>query len=560
MSDTNETGIGRPVRRKEDHRLLTGQGRFTDDFAVVGQTHGVMVRSPHAHARIRSIDTSAALRMPGVLGIFTGADCAADGLREIPHSPLPKTRFDMKLHGPGESEVFIGRHALLPTDKARHVGEALVMVVAGTKAEAADAAEAVEIDYDPLPAVTRTADAASSGAPRVWDDIPDNVLVETFFGDQAATEKAFAGADHVFGMDFDIGRVTGVPMEPRAALGVWDEASGRATLYAGSGGAVRQKREIAEIMGLDAENVRVLSMDVGGNFGTRNRLYVEFGLVVWAARKVGRPVKFTCERGDSFVSDYQGRDLLTEVELALDRDGNFLALRASNLSNVGARCVSLSPLSKGSGIVTGSYRIPAAWLRSRAVFSNTPPTNAYRSSGRPEVIFAIERLIDTAARELGFDAVELRRRNLVTADEMPYANAVGMIYDSGEYGRSLDMAMEIADWDGSHARRRETEARGKLLGRGLAHYVESSIGTPIEQAEIHVRPDDERIDVVIGTQPSGQGHETSFAQVAAEWLGQSEDRVRIVLGDTDIVKVGGGSHSGRSMRMAGTVSSRPPRP
>jgi carbon-monoxide dehydrogenase large subunit len=553
MSETIDAGIGQPVRRKEDNRLLTGQGRFSDDFTLPSQTHAVMVRSLHPHARIRGIDTVGARQMPGVLGVFTGVDCEADGLGEIPHSPLPKTRFDLKLHGPGGSDVFIGHHTLLPADKTRYVGEALVMVVAETKAEAADAAERVEIDFEALPAVTKTAAAALSGAPGVWDETQGNILVETFFGDEAATEEAFARADHVVRRTFDIARVTGVPMEPRSALGVHDRASGRTTLYAGSGGAVRQKAEIATVLNEDPANVRVVSMDVGGNFGTRNRLYVEFGLVVWAARKLGRPVKFTCERSDSFVSDYQGRDLVTEVELALDRDGTFLALRAANLSNVGARCVSLSPLSKGSGIVTGSYRIPAAWLRSRAVFSHTPPTNAYRSSGRPEVIFAIERLIDSAANELGFDPIELRRRNLVASDEMPYANAVGMTYDSGEYRRSLDMAMRLADWDGMEERRRDAESRGRLLGRGLAHYVESSIGTPVEQAEIHVAPDAERIDVIIGTQPSGQGHETSFAQVAAQWLGVPVDRVHIVLGDTDIVKVGGGSHSGRSMRMAGTV-------
>jgi carbon-monoxide dehydrogenase large subunit len=553
MDSKISSGIGQPVRRTEDLRLLTGQGQFSDDFALPGQVHAVMVRSPHAHARLRAIDATRASRMLGVAGVFTGADCAAAGLGEIPHNPLPKTQFDLKLHGPGHSEVFIGRHTLLPADKTRYVGEPLVMVVAETKAEAADAAESVEIDFEPLPAVTGTVAAAKSDAPRVWDETPDNILVETFFGDQVATDEAFAGADHVFRMAFDIGRVTGVPMEPRAALGVWDAATGRTTLYAGSGGAVRQKHEMATILGEEPENIRVLSLDVGGNFGTRNRVYVEFGLVVWAARKIGRPVKFTCDRGESFVSDYQGRDLVTDVELALDGDGKFLALRASNLSNVGARCVSLSPLSKGSGIVTGSYRIPAAWLRSRAVFSNTPPTNAYRSSGRPEVIFAIERLIDSAAYALGFDPIELRRRNLVSADEMPYTNAVGMTYDSGEYRRGLDMVMRLADWDGFDARRRSVEARGRLLGRGLAHYVESSIGTPVEQAEIHVLADEDRIDVVIGTQPSGQGQETSFAQVAAEWLGLPVDRVRIVVGDTDIVKVGGGSHSGRSMRMAGTV-------
>lgn len=548
--------VGAPVRRKEDERLLTGRGRFTDDFSLPGQVWAAMVRSPLPHARIRSIDKSTALAMPGVLGVFTGADAEADRLGEIPHDPLPKTKFDMKLHAPGRAvgdPVFLGRHIPLPADRARYVGEPIAMVVAETRAQAYDAVEAVAVDYDPLDAVTVTDDAARNDAPRLWDEAPDNIPIETFFGDADATEAAFARADHVVSMSFDIGRVTGVPMEPRAALGAYDKTTGRYTLFAGSGGVVRQKREIAAVLGTEPENIRVVAFDVGGNFGTRNRVYVEFPLVAWAARWVGRPVKFAAMRSESFVSDYQGRDLRVDLDLALDREGRFLALRSDNLSNVGARCVSLSPLSKGAGIATGCYAIPAAAVRARATFSNTPPTNAYRSSGRPEIIFAVERLVDTAAAELGFDPIELRRRNLVGSDAMPYSNAVGMVYDSGEYAACLDKAMALNEWDGFADRRAAAEAQGLLLGRGVCCYVESSIGSPIEQAEFHVRAEEERLDVVIGTQPSGQGHETSFAQVAADSLGLPVDKVRIVLGDTDVVKVGGGSHSGRSMRMAGTV-------
>lgn len=544
--------IGQPVRRQEDRRLLTGQGRFSDDWALDGQAHMVAVRSAYPHARIRGIDTTAAKTMPGVLAVLTGADADADGLQPIPHNPLPSTKHDMKLHARGGAVPFIGDHRPLPTDKARYVGEALAIVIAETRAQAADAAEAVEVDYEPLPSVSDTAACAEPGAPAVWDEVPDNVGIETFFGDREATDAAFAKADHVVEMTFHIDRVTGVPMEPRSALGVYDAATGRYVVYAGSGGSVRQKREIADVLGVEAEKVQVISKDVGGNFGTRNRLYVEFPLVGWAARKVGRPVKFTCQRSESFLTDYQGRDLVTHVELALDSDGKFLAMRADNLSNVGSRMVSLSPLSKGSGLITGSYDIPVAFLRSRAVFSNTAPTNAYRSSGRPEVTFAIERLVETAAHELGFDPIELRRKNLVASEKMPYLNAVGMTYDSGEYARSMDMAMELADWDGFAARKADAEKRGRLLGRGFANYVESSIGTPREQAELHVHTDG-HIDLVIGTQPSGQGHETSFAQVAAEWLGVPVETVTVIVGDTDVVKVGGGSHSGRSMRMAGTV-------
>ena len=334
------------------------------------------------------------------------------------------------------------------------------------------------------------------------------------FGDEAATAAAFARAAHVVSMRTHIGRVTGVPMEPRAALGSYEAATGRYTLYAGNGGAVRQKHELAMVLGVAPDDVRILSYDVGGNFGTRNRAYVEFGLVAWASRKLGRPVKFRAERSESFLTDYQGRDLVTDVSLALDADFRFLALRASNISNVGSRCVSLSPLSKGSGLVTGSYDIPVATMRARAVFSNTMPTNAYRSSGRPEVTFAIERLIDKAARELGIDRLELRRRNLVTPAQMPYLNAVGQRYDSGTYEANMDHVLALADWAGVPARRADAARRGKVLGVGFANYVESSIGSPRERADIIVHERD--VEVVIGTQPAGQGHETSFAQVAAD--------------------------------------------
>jgi aerobic carbon-monoxide dehydrogenase large subunit len=554
----DETGyrfIGKPLPRKEDARLITGNGRFTDDFNLDGQTYAVMVRSPYPHARIVAIDAVQAKAMPGVLGVFTGADCLADKLGPIPHDPVPKTKFDMKLTGPKGGAVFIGPNALLPADKVRHVGEALAMVVAETKAQAMDAAEAVEVIYEELPFVLHSEDAMQPGAPVLWDEVPNNVTVETVFGNVEATDQAFARAAHVVAKNFHIGRVTGVPLEPRAALGHYDTATGRYTLYAGSGGAVRQKNELIQVLGIAPENLRVLSPDVGGNFGTRNRTFVEFGLVLWAAKKLGRPVKFTATRSEAFLSDYQGRDLVTKVELALDEKHRFIAMRATNISNVGARCVSLSPLSKGSGLIPGSYAIPATTLRAVAVFTNTMPTNAYRSSGRPEVTFAIERLVDTAAAQLGVDRIALRRKNLVPPKAMPYRNSVGMLYDSGRYAENMDWAMEIADWKGFAARRREAKRRGKLLGRGLANYVESSIGAPREQARIKVQPEG-RIDVVIGTQPSGQGHETSFAQVISDLLHVPAESVRIILGDTDVVKIGGGSHSGRSMRHAATVFSK----
>ena len=548
----NLGAIGQPVRRKEDERLLTGRGRFSDDFTLPGQAYAAIVRSPHPHARIIRVDVRHAVAMPGVLGVFSGEDCAANGLAPIPHSPVPQTRYDMKLTGPGGGPIFIGPQMLLPADRVRHVGEAVALVVAEAAAAAQDAAEALIVEYEEVPWIAQIPEALKPGAPAVWDEIPHNVLVDTAFGDPVATERAFVVADHIVEMEFHIGRVTGVPMEPRAALGLWDEATGRYTLWAGSGGVVRQKAEIATVLGVAPEEVRVLSFDVGGNFGTRNRLYVESGLVLWASRKLGRPVKYTSTRSEVFLTDFQGRDLLTRVALALRADGRFLGLRADNVSNVGARCASLSPLGKGSALVTGPYDIPAATLRSRAVFTNTMPTNAYRSSGRPEVTYAIERLVDEAARRLGIDRVELRRMNLVSPRAMPYPNAIGARYDSGTYEANMDLAMRIADWGGFAARRREAEARGKLLGLGLANYVESSIGAPRERSAITVTPKG-RVELVIGTGPSGQGHETSFAQVLGAVLAIPVETIDIVMGDTDVVSVGGGSHSGRSMRHSATL-------
>jgi carbon-monoxide dehydrogenase large subunit len=543
--------IGKPLARKEDGRLITGKGRFTDDFTLPDQAWAAMVRSPYPHARIIGIDPSAALEMPGVLAVYTGGDCVADGLKDIPHNPVPSTRFDVKLTGRGGTKVFIGSHMLLPADKARFVGEAVAMVVAETRQQAYSAAEMVNIEYEELPWVADTVKATAPDATRLWDELPDNILVDSTFGDVAATNAAFARAAAIVNATYRIARVTGVPLEPRAALGFYDPATKRYTLYAGSGGAVRQKQEVATVLNLNPADVRVLSFDVGGNFGTRNRIYVEFGLVLWASKKLGRPVKFRAERSECFLTDYQGRDLVTEVSLAIDASGKFLAMRASNLSNVGARCVSLSPLSKGSGLITGSYDIPYATLRSRAVYSNTMSTQAYRSSGRPEVTFAIERLIDKAARELGFDRFELRRKNLIGPKQMPYTNPVGSIYDSGEYEINMDKLLRFADFAGATKRREQTMARGKLFGLGFANYVESSTGSPKERADIIVRP--EGVEVVIGTQPAGQGHETSFAQVTADLLGIPFEKVTITLGDTDIVSAGGGTHSGRSMRHAATV-------
>lgn len=545
-------GIGRIVHRKEDVRLLTGAGCFSDDVNMTGQAYAVVVRSPHAHARIIAVEKADAMAAPGVLAVLTGADFLADGLHPIPHRTDPGSPPDIYLANRDGSDHTTVPQYPLPADKVRYVGDPVAMVVAETHAAAKDGAERVRIEYEILPAVTNTAAAAAPDAPRVWDETPSNICVDADVGDRAATDAAFARADHVVRLETWVQRVTGVPMEPRAAVGAYDAGTGRYTVHAGSGGVVRQKTELAGILGVPEDNIRVTARDVGGNFGTRNSFYSEFALVAWAARRIGRPVKWTCERQESFLSDHQGRDLLVEAELALDTEGNFLALRGSNTSNVGAYTLSFVPLTKGVEIMSAGYAIPAAFFRARAVMSNTPPTTPYRSAGRPEVIFVMERLVDLACRTHGFDPVEIRRRNLIPQSAMPYANPLGMTYDSGDYAGVLDMALALADPDGRAARRKAAKARGRLHGTGIASYMETSTGAPRERTEMTVCPEG-RVDVVIGTLSAGQGHETSFAQLVTEWLGVPIETVRLITGDTDTVSVGGGSHSGRSMRLAGII-------
>jgi carbon-monoxide dehydrogenase large subunit len=552
-------GIGQPVLRKEDIRLITGAGRYSDDLSFPNQAHAVMLRSPHAHARIVGINTEAARAAAGVICVLTGIEVEADGLRPIPPDFLfagseeyQRSLPDPILRNTDGSAIFASPYPLLPRDCIRYVGQAVAMVVAETVVAAKDAAELIDIAYEQLPVVTDTVAAADPHAPRLWDDAASNICVDAEIGDREATEAAFARAAHVVSLRTWIQRVTGVPMETRSAVGIFDAASERYILYAGSGGVVRQKREIAGILNVPFESVRVIAYDIGGNFGTKNSLFPEFPLLVWAARKVGRPVKWSCERTEAFLSDYQGRDLVSATELALDGQGTFLALRGSNLSNIGAYAASIVPLRKGVGIISGLYRIPAAHFRARAVLSNTPPTIPYRSAGRPEAIFVIERLIDMAADLHGFDPVELRRKNLIRPDELPYRNPTGVTYDNGEYARVMDHAMRIGEWSTFGERRTEAKHRGKLRGIGLANYIELTMGNPRERAEVIVRPDS-NVDVIVGTLSSGQGHETSFTQCVSEWLGVPFEHVHLLQGDTDIVPVGGGSHSGRSMRFAGIV-------
>jgi aerobic carbon-monoxide dehydrogenase large subunit len=463
-------GIGDPVRRKEDARLLTGRGCYSDDINLPDQAYAAVLRAPHAHALIRAIDVEAARAMPGVLAVLTGNDARADGLKPIPHPAAPGTAPDIVLKNRDGSPVPVAPHYLLPTDRVRHVGTAIAFVIAESVAAAKDAAERIVVEYEPLPAITGATAAIEKTAPRLYDDLP-NIMIDAEVGDDAATAAAFARAAYITRLDTWINRVTGVPMEPRAAIGVYERDSQRYTLYAGSGGIVRQKRELARILGVAEEKVRVIAREIGGNFGTRNSFFPEFALVAWGSRRIGRPVKWTCERHEAFLSDYMGRDLTVSAELALDADGRFLALRSSNLSNVGAHTGSYVPLVKGVGLATAGYRIPAAYVLARAVLSTTMPTTPYRSAGRPEVIYVIERLIDKAAQEHGFDRVALRRRNLIPPSALPYKNPLGITYDNGAYRAVMERAMELGDWKGFKRRRAAARKRQRLRGIGLCCYL-----------------------------------------------------------------------------------------
>lgn len=546
------SGIGQPVRRREDLRLLTGRGRYSDDINVPGQAYAVMVRSPYAHAHIRSIDVAAACAAPGVFAVLTGRDIQGDGLRPIPHSVRTGHPADIALDNTDGSPPFIPPHYPMATDEVRHVGDSVAMVVATSKSAAVDAAELVAVDYLELPAVVESSDAVAVDAPLTWSDAASNLCLDATVGDAGATNAAFAAAPHVVRLETRVQRIAGVTMEPRAAIGEYDTGTGRYTLHAGAGGAVRPRHDMAVVLGVADEDVRMVMHDVGGNFGTRGASNPEFALVAWAARRVGRPVKWTCERGEAFQCDFQARDLTAEAELALDAQGNFLAMRGTNIVNSGAYPVSFGPLHKGVEIMTSIYHVPVVHFRACATLTNTAPTRPYRSSGRPEAMFVVERLIDIAARQCGFDRIELRRRNLVPESAMPYRNPFGLEYDSGTYHKVMERVLALGDWVGFAARREAARRRGKHRGIGIANYVDTATGVPRERAEITVQPEGV-VEVVIGTVSSGQGHETSFAQLVSQWLGVLLESVVLVQGDTARISVGGGSHSGRALRLGSIV-------
>jgi aerobic carbon-monoxide dehydrogenase large subunit len=549
-------GIGKSVPRREDARLLTGRGQYANDFSLPGQAYACLVRSPHAHASIASIDLSRAIGCPGVFTVLTGSDAASDGLRPIPHSPVPANPHEVPLRNRDGSGFFIAPHPVLAEDAVRYVGEPVAVVVAETLAEAVDAAERVDVVYEPFAAVARSQDALAPGAPPVWAGHGSNLCIDSEAGDREATEDAFARAAHVVRLETRINRVTGVPMELRAAIGVYDEPAARFTVYTSAGGGViRQRDDIAGALGVPRDAVRVISGDVGGNFGIRNSTCPEFVLAAWASKRVGRPVKWICERREAFLTDFHGRDLTSEAELALDQDGNFLGLRAVNTSNLGASAISFVPLAKGIAVSSSVYHIPTSYMRGIGVITNTSPTSAYRSAGRPEVMFILERMIDIACRRHGFDRLELRRRNLVSPDAMPYRNPLGLVYDSGDYPASLRRAAELGDWAGFASRRAAARQRGRCRGIGIANSIELNTGAPRERAEMTIDPSG-TVELVLGTMSAGQGHQTSFAQIVSEWLGVDPEQVRLITGDTDRVQAGGGSASARSMRLGAWVMAK----
>ncbi len=539
-------GVGQAMRRVEDVRLLTGQGRYTDDIRLEGEAVGYVLRSAHAHAEIAGLDTTAARAARGVLAVYTAEDLARDGIGDIRClTPMP---------GKGGTKQIDPLHPVLARGRVRHVGDPIAFVVAETLAQAKDAAELIEVDTRDLPALTETARALDPAAPQVWDQAPDNLALLWSLGDEAAVEAAMAQATHVACLELINNRLVVNSMEPRNALGAFDPASGRFTLTTGTQGSHKLKGQLADhIFKLPAEKFRVVTPDVGGAFGMKNFLFAEQVLVLYAARALGRPVRWNGERGESFLSDNHGRDHVTEAALALDGEGRILAIRADTVANMGAYLSNFStfiPTGCCVKMFSGQYKIPAAYGEVKCVFTNTVPVDAYRGAGRPEAAYIVERLIDAAAFDLGLDPIDLRRRNFIAPADMPYKTATGLTYDTGDFPAILERTLPQVDHAGLAARRAQAQAQGKLRGLGFACYVEECGGSGKEEA--HVRLDDDGgITVLVGTQTNGQGHETAYVQILADKFGLSPDQIRIRQGDSDDLPFGGGTGGSRSLLMGG---------
>lgn len=546
-----EYGIGQSVPRVEDERLLTGRGNYTDDRKVPGAAHMAVLRSPHAAARITGIDTAAAAAMPGVISVLTCADLKADGIGGLSVTVKRKQRDGSPMVEPP--------YPLLADGEVHLVGQAVAAVIAESYAEAVDASEAIHVDYDIMDAVTETGRARDSGAAQVWDSVPGNECFVFSLGDKAATEAAFVTAAHVTELDFTISRVATNTMEVRAAIGFYDPLEERYTLYAGVQSPHRLRSDLCKnVFGIPEGKLRVISPDMGGGFGMRGSTFAEHGLVLWAAKRTGRPVRFTATRSEALASDYHARDNVTTAALALDADGKFLAFRVSTDAAMGGFLSNAGPHSPTNNLggLSGVYTTPHVYAEARGVFTHTSPTATYRGAGRPEASYAIERTIDVAAHELGIDPVELRRRNMIAPDALPWDTGFVFTYDSGEFEICLDRAVAAADRDGFEDRRMAAQALGKLRGMGIASVIEIAGGPlPIPNEEsAAIRFDtDGGVSVLMGTHSHGQGHETAFAQIASETLGVPFGSIRVQYGDTDLVHHGKGTFGSRSISVGGAA-------
>ena len=538
---------GRPVKRGEDSRLLTGRGLFLDDRRTPDTAHAAFVRSPHAHALILSVDAAAARAIPGVLGVLTGEDYAADGLGVLGCGERAVRR--------DGSAMWVPPRPALPADRARHVGEAVVMVVAGTEAIARDAAELVRVDYRPLDAVTGTARARDPDAPLVWDCCPANEAFVARAGDPRAFDRVRAEAAHVVRQRLTNQRISANSIEPRGAFGSFDAVSGRFTLNAGVHSPHLLRDILArDVFGLPPARFRIVTGDIGGSFGMRGATYPELVLVLWAARRLARPVKWIATRGEGLVSDDHGRDAISDACMALDSDGRILGLRVALTVNMGAYLAVKGPRAplNAMSLLSGVYRIPVFDLEATGVHTHTNPTSPYRGAGGPEAGFIVERLLDKAARAMGEDRVELRRRNLIGEAGMPYDTGLGWVYDSGAFARSMDIAARRADLEGYDARRAASLGAGRMRGMGICNAIEQTARSGAEEATIRLDADG-GVTVCVGTAPQGQGHETVYRQLAGAALGPDIGGIRVVTGDTDAVPTGGGTFNSRSLVCGGTA-------
>ncbi len=538
-----EFAIGQGVSRFEDPRLVQGRGRFVDDVVYPGMVFGVLLRSPHGHAKINSIDTAAAKAAPGVLAVITAADWKKAGLGELPSHGGLKRR--------DGSPMFKPPYPVLAEDRVRWVGDPVAFIVAETSAQAQDAAELVEVDYEALPAVVSTAQATETGAAKVWDDCPDNISFVELIGDKAATDAAFAKAAHVVKHRFVINRVTAASMEPRGAVGVYLPADDRYIIHSPVQRAHPYRSEIARhVLKVPESKVRVICTDVGGSFGMKTPVFNEAPLVMFASKLTGRPVKWMSTRTEAFLSDAQARDNVTEAELALDSDGHFLAMRVKTIAAIGAYLQNNMPAFLfNAGTLAGTYRTPAMFVDITAVFTNTNPVRPYRGNGRPEAGYVIERMVDLAADQLGIEPAELRRRNYIAPEQMPFKTGLTFIYDSGEFEKNMDLALELADAKGFKKRREESRKRNKLRGFGISNTIERAAAASTEGAEVRFDRSG-TATLFSGSVTAGQGHETVFKQLVCDRLGLHPDEVRYVQGDTDEVFYGEGTGGSRTSTMS----------